>query len=330
MRDITWGRSFNGVKWEIDFSTIDGNRYLWQGEFENRGLELLTFQDILSAKEDTSQIIYEKLHLNDSLIVERDQDNIVFGGEKTVKLSQQKSVLNLLKEEDLIASAQQGFQKILFHDITKTYGILEFGSVDTNALKCKTLEQIQKSDAGIKTKLYLTSLVAPDTFDQIKSRFIDVFPFVEDLKIESPAEAPTRSSLPLIQIKETGIDDWIDERQISSGMTRTLLHIAQLYLCANGTVILVDEFENSLGINCIDALTGDLIGSGRDLQFIITSHHPYIINKISYEHWKLLTRKAGVVTAHDATDFNLGKSKHEAFIQLINLDQYADGVKDRK
>jgi predicted ATPase len=194
----------------------------------------------------------------------------------------------------------------------------------------KTLEQIRESDESIRTKLYLTSFVSPDTFSRIKERFIDVFPFVEDLKIEPPDPSriqPYVRDVPIIQIKEKGIDAWINEWKLSSGMTRTLLHISELYLRADGDVILIDEFENSLGVNCIEELTSDLSGGyGRNLQFIITSHHPYIINNIDYNHWKIVTRQAGVVTAYDARDFNLGKSKHQAFIQLINLDQYTDGV----
>ncbi|MDF5726138.1 MAG: ATP-binding protein, partial [Rhizonema sp. PD37] len=60
---------------------------------------------------------------------------------------------------------------------------------------------------------------------------------------------------------------------------------------------------------------------------IITSHHPYIINNIKMEHWKIVTRKGGIVTAQDAKDFNLGKSRHQAFMQLINLSDYKEGIK---
>jgi predicted ATPase len=79
-----------------------------------------------------------------------------------------------------------------------------------------------------------------------------------------------------IQIREKGIDHWIDERQISAGMLRTLYHINEIFLGTSGSVILIDEFENSLGVNCIDDLTSELLINKRDLQFVITSHHPYI------------------------------------------------------
>ncbi len=82
------------------------------------------------------------------------------------------------------------------------------------------------------------------------------------------------------------------------------MHIAELYLCSDSTLILIDEFENSLGINCIDELTNSIVTAERNLQFIITSHHPYIINNIDYTHWKVVTRKAGAVVAHSASNFH--------------------------
>ena len=106
---------------------------------------------------------------------------------------------------------------------------------------------------------------------------------------------------------------------MSSGMLRTLIHISEIYLSTPGTVILIDEFENSLGINCIDILTDDLIHENKTLQFIATSHHPYIINNIPYEYWKIVTRKGGHINIRNASDYSLGKSKQEAFLQLTKI-----------
>lgn len=86
------------------------------------------------------------------------------------------------------------------------------------------------------------------------------------------------------------------------------------------------EFENSLGVNCIDEITDDLIHSKNSIQFILTSHHPYIINTVKMGSWKIIARKAGVVYSYNAEQLRLGKSKHDAFIQLINLDEYSTGI----
>lgn len=50
--------------------------------------------------------------------------------------------------------------------------------------KYKTLESIVNSEEDIRTKLYLTYENQLDIFDQIRERFIDVFPQIEDIKVE--------------------------------------------------------------------------------------------------------------------------------------------------
>jgi len=120
---------------------------------------------------------------------------------------------------------------------------------------------------------------------------------------------------------------WIVEPNISSGMIKSLMFLATIKLSPDGSVILIDEFENSLGVNCLDTLTEDLLVNYRDLQFIITSHHPYIINNISPAYWKIVTRKGGVIQVHNAADFHISKTRQKAFIDLINvLEEFPQGI----
>jgi Fe-S cluster assembly ATPase SufC len=133
--------------------------------------------------------------------------------------------------------------------------------------------------------------------------------------------------VPIIKFKEKDIDNWIGLPNISSGMLKTLMHIAELYLLPDDSVVLIDEFENSLGVNCLDEVTANILNqeSGKQ-QFIITSHHPYVINNIDPEYWKLVTRKGNVVQVRDSSEFDLGASKHSAFTKLMNLDEYEGGI----
>ncbi len=332
LKKIATGSSLNGVEWRVEFSLLDNSHYLWEGAFENKGFaETYLFDE--NSKEKP-KIIYENLYHNGQKIVDRNQQEIIFNGAKTVKLSQIQSVLNLLKEEDIIYPAHQGLIKTQLNDYSRTSNTLyELGFFDAKGLhnKFQSLKEIQNSDKDTRVKLYLASVKATDIFNTIKQQFIEVFPQVEDIKV-APLDLDKEDipifikESPVIQIKEEAVDTWIHEGRISSGMFRTLMHISELYLCAEETVILIDEFENSLGINCIDEITDNLLNYHRNLQFIITSHHPYIINNINYNNWKLVTRKGGIVSAQDINKYNLGKSKHEAFIQLINLEEYTTGV----
>jgi predicted ATPase len=341
LRAIVKGKSISGTKWEIDFTTLDGSNYVWKGEFEQTGKSILRIKSDDDNEEDDNnpKINHEELYLNNKKIINRDANKIIFDGQKTVKLAQDKSVMNLLKEEDLISPAFQGFQRIIFSDQVESKRRPQrfnpdFITKERILQKYKTIESIRESDENIITKLYLAYNNAEDIMHSITERFIDIFPFVTEIKIaplefEDGDNTPSiLREIPFIQIKEKNVEDWVIQPQISSGMYRTLMHLSELYLCSEGSIILIDEFENSLGVNCIDELTVDLqTSSHRNLQFIITSHHPYIINQINFKNWKLVTRKGSQVVTREANDLiDFNKSKQQAFIQLTQLEEFTTGI----
>jgi hypothetical protein len=333
LQQIANGASLNGLAWDITFLTLNNVEYRWQGEFETKKIST-----IIPNKEDEihqSRIVREHLFREENLIIERTPDEIQFKGKTTPKLSPFQSVVKILNQEEDISPVQEGFNKVIYSDnesllnkANNIYRVSLLTQVQSNFFNHNLpLESVQASKMPLFLKLAFIGRHYPDIVKNIKSKFIDVFPQVEDVKIEiiEDNRTPSYASFP-IQIKEIGVTNWILQNNISSGMLKTFIHIAELYLSPEGTVILIDEFENSLGINCIDVVT-DLMVENRNIQFILTSHHPYIINNIGMDHWKIVTRKGGVVTVIDAKDLNLGKSRHQAFMQLINLEEYSEGIK---
>ena len=115
---------------------------------------------------------------------------------------------------------------------------------------------------------------------------------------------------------------------MSSGMKKVLFHIAYLTLSPKGTIFLIDEFENGFGVNCIDAISHWIMNPALKYQFIITSHHPYIIGNLPVRNWIVLHRKGNKVLVKNGSDLEnkFSKSKQEAFIQLINNCFYTEGV----
>ena len=107
-------------------------------------------------------------------------------------------------------------------------------------------------------------------------------------------------------------------------MYKTLLYLTAVRLIPEDSVLLMDEFENSLGVNCIDIFQPSQIAHS-NLQFILTSHHPYIINNIPIANWKIVSRSRGKVVVKNASDYGLEHSKHEAFKRLLNLSAYQKG-----
>jgi len=333
LQKIANGVSLNGLAWDITFSTVDDVddvEYRWQGEFETKK----TLPIILNEEEETNEfrIVREHLLIDGDVIIERTPNEIIFNGHTTPKLSPFQSVVEILNQEDDILPAHEAFKKITSNNSTS----LDYYDINSTArpnipksgshLSESYLMAIKEVGLPIQIKLALTCRDFPEFFNKIKRIFLQAFPQVEDIKIEAVREENSSFISFPIQIKEKGVNNWIFQNNISSGMLKTLIHISELYLSPEGTVILIDEFENSLGINCIDVVT-DLLVENRNIQFILTSHHPYIINNIGMEHWKIVTRKGGVVTVKDAKDLNLGKSRHQAFTQLINLEEYNEGIK---
>ncbi len=334
LKHIANGQSMNGVGWSVDFETGDGQHYTWCAEFENKALSPFIDHDENESPKNKPSIINEKLLADGAEIFNRTETITLFQGVQTLKLSPQQSMIYILREEKLIKPVYEHFNKILFNDLSDTtqhHYIPKSYNLSKTEKELTSLRSIQESDVDIFIKLYLAFTSARPTFDSIKARFCEIFPQVEDLKVDPLAfgdeDVPVYlNDIPVIQMKEIGVAKWIHQDRFSSGMFRTLLHISETYLCAEGTVFLIDEFENSLGINCIDELTNDILQSSRKIQFIITSHHPYIINTIDFSSWKLVTRTSGVVNTSPISKFINGKSKHDKFMQLMQLKQYETGI----
>jgi len=336
LRRISQGKSIGGVEWEIKFAIGKKEKnYLWKGAFERT--ELCGIENDFYYDDETEnlmprpKILYEELYLEDELIVERKENDIKLKGRSTPKLSSFKSALNLFNEEEIISLVYEDFKKILLNDDSDVRGIPLFENFDKLLINYTSSESIQNANIPLYLKLALAYKNKMEVFNNVKENFIRVFSQVENIKLE-PIEEDGLPNLfrnsPCLQIKEKNVSKWILHNKISSGMFKTLMQISQLFLCAESTVILIDEFENSLGINCIDTLTENLLlYDNRNLQFILTSHHPYIINAIGMEYWKVVSRTGGIISTKNAEDYKLGKSRHEAFKQLIQLSDYRKGIR---
>lgn len=326
LKAIANGASLNGVKWNVCFVGDDGREYSWIGEFETQEETILV--DESSDENQQVRLTSERLVCdNHKVLIERKNSDIILNGSKTPKLSPFESVIELLKQEDQISPVKESLDNIILADSTSystSYGKvwrLPIGML--RKFEKAKLSNLQKSGLPVPIKLSILHKFFPETFDKIKEAFISVFPSVSDVKIETVRV----NNIPIelfdffkegntVSIKEKGVKDWT--QNISSGMLKTLMYIGELYLSPENSIILIDEFENSLGVNCLDSVT-ELILGDRRFQFFITSHHPYIINNVSPAYWKIVTRKGGLVTIKNSEDFHISESRQKAFIDLINV-----------
>lgn len=315
---IVTGFSINGFEWKVIF-VIDENEYVWEGRFS----VVRENETVNSADELDGVIIYENLKLLDSEnhIIQRDKNETKYIDSKMPQLLNHLSGLYLFKKEGILSKIITSFENLKLYDYTQRQITEKTVLKSVNDLKRDyfSLKSIKNSNENILTKLLLVSILNFKEYEFIKGRVIEIFPQIEDLIINYTHNPTLYYTNISISIKEKGVPREIEAKYISSGMLRTIIHIAQIYLANDGSVILIDEFENSLGTNCMDILTEDLIHENKNIQFIATSHHPYIINALPYQYWKIVTRKAGVISAKNASEYKLGKSKQKAFIQLTEL-----------
>ncbi|MDD1429811.1 ATP-binding protein [Dolichospermum sp. ST_sed6] len=338
--DVAKGRNRNldDLEWSINFSHL-GQNYRW----ELKSSSLKDEEIILNVNEsEQTEIVYEKLVRYDDdyeleIFLRNDSDS-KFNNKDLPKFKRTESAITLLSEEDLIIPVVEAFGRLIFnfetaqsqkyiftvdadHRLTTVFNKLE-ELYNKNILKRfnkKLFVQYYTGTPSVIKAFYLQKFF-PEIFNEIKELYIDVFPEVKDVRV-SRERNPDVDFLLVFEIQENGLENWIPQQQISSGMFRTLIFLVEVTAAPEESVILIDEFENSLGINCMSELTDFILDKSPDVQFILTSHHPYIINNIPWETWQIVSKygnKVRVRKSLNIPELNTASSL-DKFTQLVNL-----------
>ena len=319
--NIAKGKTVDGLEWDVTFE-FNGMDYQWKGKFDVDFGETINYS---SRESQEHTIVSESLLRNSDIIIHRVGDQIKFNNTFTVKLDSTKSVIALLKEEDDIRPIYEAFCQVFELD-NENNGIRISPFLSRKRDEIKELREIHNNSVLTPIeKLFLLRKEGLPQFETIKDLFINVFPIIEDIDF-SMEQLFDDTLYPVLRIKERGVDNWIMQHNVSSGMYRTLSQITFLVLAEDGDIILIDEFENGLGVNCINQLAEQILDADKDIQFIITSHHPYIINSIPFKKWKIIIRECSDVKVMTTDQLKIGEhSRHEAFMQLIQTDAYRKG-----
>lgn len=301
---------------------IDDKNYVWSYTINKSKSDDLTFNDI-----DDYQFIYEKLSCENELIFERNLNQLTVDG--YANLPTPKFNESLIQQY----SADQSFAK-LSNELKKFYNIetdMEVNGVYArepfydlkkkvnNILKQKNKTQFDDpqdlhifSHLPTVVKLYIIKYYYQDLyikfFDYVKELFMEI----EDIDVK---EIPSMDVF-MVTIKVYGKE--LYQHDISNGMLKTIYYFVELVTMPENSIVLIDEFENGLGVNCIDILAEMMLTERNDLQFIITSHHPKIINQISKENWKIIDRDISTVKNYDSNEYGIGNSQHDSYFNLIN------------
>lgn len=282
-------------------------------------------------------ILSEQIVEADQLIVDRTPDYFKLRGHTSLRLDRKTSAIALLKEDPAMAALYVAFSRCLFQalSIFPTHGI-QFPLGPAERQQYTSPEAVGADlDLPLHHKADYLAELFPAAFAEIEASFKDAFPLVERLvpyRYVPPGIDPTDSKAYNVALAaaESAVKNWVFYSQMSSGMQRYLAFLIHLTYAPSGTVVLIDELETSLGINCLPAATSFLLSRAKDLQLILTSHHPYIIEQIPTSCWKIVTRHGSNVRVLDPGKLPAlaeGKTHLDRFTRLINLPEYDEWAK---
>ena len=291
--------------------------YVWSYRIQQDHTE-----DIFESKEIKYFFAYEKLqNIKGDILMQRTPDTIQVTGYDKVPTPK--------KDESLLVQySEDAFVKPIISEMLKLYPIeIEMdvrGAIaqeSFNMFKAKIKESFKENEKQpfekfshlpVPLKIYITKEYYPQMYAQIFSAVKELFMEINSIDI---VEDPDR------EIYMVAIDVYgkrLLQHEISNGMLKTIYYIVELITMSKNSLVLIDEFENGLGVNCIDVLAELLLGERRDLQFVITSHHPKIINQISNKKWKIIERDIATVKNFTAEEYGIMHSQHDAYFNLIN------------
>lgn len=304
--------------------------YLWEYEGKiNAQNELVIKREIIKQTKPAE---------SEEILIDRDEDKFIFLGQALPKLSKTSTSVFILKEDSIIAPIYEAFGHVLrrnfFSDELERAAALE--GINANLINTldnrKDLSSLHGQELSLGMRMYILKKYFPEKYKVTIDYYKSIFPFilacdVKDLsEIKKDISIPGR--LPVFVITEREVKEPIPLDQMSSGMQKVLLILVDVLTLPEGSLYLIDEYENSLGINAINFLPSFLTNYGGNNQFIITSHHPYLINAIPVKNWFVFHRIGSTVKIKYGKDIEelYGKSKQKAFVKLINDPFYTEGI----
>lgn len=299
---------------------INNDIYEWSYK-----IELNPSNDIIVDDSEEYIITRERLKKNNSLVFERNGADVnVIGYTSVPQPKKDESLLLQYSEDKEFEPLITGLRKLysIEMELEVRGGI---SSESFNNLKSRVKNTLKKNDdtdfkrfshLPVMLKIYIAKEYYPDLYIKIFNAVKELFIEVQDIDV---VEDVTREMYLLCM---TVYDKKLLQNDISNGMLKTIYYIVELFTMSNDSLVMIDEFENGLGVNCIDLLSELLFNERQDLQFIITSHHPKIINSIPMNRWKIIDRNMSKVINSGFDKYGIGNSQHDAYFNLINRWEY--------
>lgn len=174
--------------------------------------------------------------------------------------------------------------------------------------------------------LYALQELGASEREELEAMFVRIYPFVAALRVFWAPQSAEGELLEL-SIREQGMEHWIPAPQMSIGMRRCTGLLMDAAFAPPGSVLLIDDLESDLGVEALSPVV-KYLQSRTDCQVLATSRHPYIIDDVPVQSWKLVRRRGNEV-AMDAVTGLPGydvEPRHRAFLELLELAELEEQV----
>lgn len=304
------------ICFEIEDGEAEDTEYEWK--------LLVDFVPYINHEDQESniEIVSEKLSQKEKVIFEKTEDSTYISGYAAIpNTKESESLISQYRKEKNIGQIYRAFRKLTFRNFE--LDMLDTTDSTTYRIVCKLwkerkicpLENVEGINISPFDRYGIIKGVSPKMFQKVTTDimeiYTEIFPDVAAIDYLQDSEGKYG-----IAIKDG--EQWVMQTEVSSGMLKTLWGLLEVYAAPHNAVLLIDELENGLGVNCIEAVSDFIMNDRSDLQIIATSHHPYIINAIGMSRWLIIQRNDKKIRAYRADEIHLGRSKHDAYLQLIN------------
>lgn len=156
----------------------------------------------------------------------------------------------------------------------------------------KGLEHEMVSASNLPRVIYSLKKEHPDKFALLKDVFVQLFPNIQDLVVESIKMNPKGDKLPenipfvisntiyMLFVKDSNLANLVDFSMMSDGAKRVFMILTKIIVSnvSNVALIAIEEPENSVHPSLFHAYIQIINQLLDDCKVIITSHSPYVVS----------------------------------------------------
>ncbi len=271
-------RSVNDFKsgtWELEFKLDENEADNYFYSIEIRDKVLLS----------------ESLKRGETSLLVNDGTSITIGEKHIEGFSPEIFGLKAFQNHENFRDIVEAFRSIFIRrhspgEGKKTLGVIPRSELNKIIDEKSFADTLLSSDSvNPEMGFYYLSQFKQEILDEFKECFTSMFEGVQDLDLKNVSDFPSikvqgisEVDLFVLAIKEN--NQWIPKVELSSGMNRFLEALVDIYVPPSNSIIIYDEFENGLDPLIIEDLMELFIEKASGRQYIFTSHHPYIIDKI--------------------------------------------------